>query len=62
VVIDDFQIQKLKLSWDGGESGSKKFEGRYSGGLAVVWSHVASFVLTHFDGMWFRSLWRSINI
>jgi hypothetical protein len=51
--------KKLKLSSDGGNSGSKKCKQGYGGvwwslHLAKVWSHMVDFVLVHLAGIWFQ--------
>jgi hypothetical protein len=56
--------KKLKLSSDGGDSGSKKCERGYGGAyggvwrslrLAGVWSQAVSFVLERSAGIWLQS-------
>jgi hypothetical protein len=57
--------KKLKLSSDGGDSGSKKYKRGYGGAddgvwqnlrLAGVWSQAVGFVLVRLAGIWLQSL------
>jgi hypothetical protein len=52
--------KKLKLSSDGGDSGSKKYKRGYGGvwrrlRLAEVWSQAVGFLL-HLAGIWLQSM------
>jgi hypothetical protein len=52
--------EKLKLSFDRGDFGSKKRIRRYGGlwrilRLAGVWSQAVGFVLVHVAGIWLHS-------
>jgi hypothetical protein len=68
VTLDECAVRamrkNLKLSFDGGDSGSKKCKRGYGdpyGGvwrrlrLAGVWSQAVGFVLVHLAGIWLQS-------